>query len=48
MKTLVFFLEEPSARAMLQSFLPRVLPAGYQALYIVFEGKSDLEKRLFS
>lgn len=46
MKTLVFFLEEESARAMLESFLPRILPRDYLTQYIVFEGKSDLDKRL--
>ncbi len=46
MTTLVFFLEEPSAQAMLESFLPSILPRHYQTQYLVFEGKSDLEKRL--
>lgn len=46
MTTLVFFLEEPSAEAMLDSFLPRVLPEGFDHKCLVFEGKSDLEKRL--
>ncbi len=46
MTTLVFFLEEPSAEAMLKSLLPRILPDEYQFQYVVFEGKSDLEKRL--
>jgi len=46
MTTLVFFLEEPSAEALLESFLPRILPAGYQFHCVVFEGKSDLERRL--
>jgi hypothetical protein len=31
---------------MLESFLPGILPPGYEAQYVVFEGKSDLEKRL--
>ena len=48
MVTLVFFLEEPSARAMLESFLPKFLPENYETKYIVFEGKSDLERRLLN
>lgn len=31
---------------MLESFLPRILPDSYQIQYVVFDGKSDLEKRL--
>ncbi|NRT58385.1 DUF4276 family protein [Sphaerotilus uruguayifluvii] len=46
MSTLVFCLEEPSARAMLQGLLPRLLPPGVQVQYIVFEGKQDMHKRL--
>jgi hypothetical protein len=46
MTTLVFFLEEPSARAMLESFLPGILPEGFESQFVVFEGKSDLDKRL--
>ncbi len=46
MKSLVFFLEEPSARAMLEGLLPRLLPDGWLVRYIVFEGKQDLEKQL--
>lgn len=46
MTTLVFFLEEASAKAMLESFLPGILPSGYDVRYIVFEGKSDLDRRL--
>ena len=42
---LVFFLEEPSAKAMLQGVIPRLLP-DIEVRYIVFEGKQDLEKRL--
>lgn len=45
MMTLVFFLEEPSAKAMLQGLLPKIAP-GVCAQYVVFEGKQDLEKRL--
>ena len=46
MKSLVFFLEEYSARAMLEELLPRLLPDGWLVRYIVFEGKQDLEKQL--
>lgn len=46
MIVLVFFLEEPSAKAMLNGLLPRLLPAGWQVRYVVFEGKQDLEKQL--
>ena len=43
---LVFFLEEPSAEAMLQGFLPKILPEGLSYRCIVFEGKQDLDKQL--
>ncbi len=46
MKTLVFLLEEPSAREMLQGVLPRLVPDEVEIKYVVFEGKSDLEKRM--
>lgn len=46
MKTLVFFLEEPSAKAMLEGILPRILPRQWLVRYIVFQGKQDLEKNL--
>lgn len=46
MSELVFFLEEPSAEAMLQGLLPRILPPAIIPRYIVFEGKQDLEKQL--
>lgn len=46
MKHLVFFLEEASAKAMLEGLLPRLLPVDVFPKYIVFEGKSDLEKQL--
>jgi hypothetical protein len=45
-RTLVVFLEEPSAKAMLEGLLPRVLPADVEPRFIVFEGKQDLEKQL--
>jgi len=46
MSQLVFFLEEPSAKALLQSLLPRILPATIHFRCIAFEGKQDLEKQL--
>jgi len=46
MKTLVFFLEEPSAQRMLEGVLPRLIPADVFVRYVVFQGKSDLEKQL--
>lgn len=46
MMTLVFLLEEPSAREMLQGILPKLLPDDVKPFFIVFEGKQDLEKQL--
>lgn len=46
MPTIVFCLEEPSAWAMLESVLPRLLPESVVVRKIIFEGKSDLDKRL--
>ncbi|MFZ1983493.1 MAG: DUF4276 family protein [Desulfatitalea sp.] len=46
MKTVVFFLEEPSAKEMLEGILPRLLPEQVQVRYLVFQGKQDLEKNL--
>lgn len=46
MTTLVFLLEEPSAKALLQGFLPRLVPDHVDVLYLVFEGKQDLEKNI--
>lgn len=46
MKELVFLLEEPSAKAMLESLLPRLLDQDIQFRCIPFEGKQDLEKQL--
>lgn len=45
MTSLVFFLEELSAKEMLKGVLPRLLP-DIQAYFVVFEGKQDLEKQL--
>ena len=46
MKELVFLLEEPSAKAMLESLLPRVLNEGTAFRCIPFQGKQDLQKQL--
>jgi len=48
MSELVFFLEEESAKALLEQIFPRLIPQGSQvyARFIVFEGKRDLEKQL--
>jgi hypothetical protein len=46
MTELVFLLEEPSAKAMLESLLPRILSTNTQFRCIPFEGKQDLEKQL--
>jgi hypothetical protein len=46
MKELVFLLEEPSAKAMLESLLPRMLTDAISVRCIPFEGKQDLEKQL--
>ncbi|MEA4906279.1 MAG: DUF4276 family protein [Anaerolineaceae bacterium] len=43
MTQLALFLEEPSAKAMLQSFLPSILPEGVEVSYVVFQGKQDLQ-----
>jgi hypothetical protein len=43
---LVFLLEEPSAKAMLESLLPRLLKEDIQYRCVPFEGKQDLEKQL--
>lgn len=39
MKTLVCFLEESSARAMLEGIFPRLIDQQIIVRYIVFEGK---------
>ena len=46
MMTLVFFLEERSAREMLKAVLPRIIPPTITTKFIVFEGKQDLEKQI--
>ena len=46
MRELVFFLEEQSAKEMLDSFLPKLLDENICHRCICFEGKQDLEKQL--
>lgn len=46
MTELVFFLEEPSAKAMLEGVVPKLINDNIYVRYVVFEGKQDLEKRL--
>ncbi|MGA2402994.1 MAG: DUF4276 family protein [Syntrophobacteraceae bacterium] len=46
MKTIVFFLEEPSAGEMLNGLLPSILPPEYSTRFIIFRGKQDLERQL--
>ncbi|MBD2139129.1 DUF4276 family protein [Anabaena sp. FACHB-1237] len=47
MKELVFLLEEPSAKAMIEGILPSlILESNIVVRYIVFEGKQDLEKQI--
>lgn len=46
LKMMVFFLEESSAKEMLEGLLPRVLPPEIACRYLVFQGKQDLEKNL--
>ncbi len=43
---LVFMLEEPSAKIVLESLLPRILPSDVSFICIPHEGKQDLEKSL--
>lgn len=44
---IVFLLEEPSAKAMIQEILPKIiLELGIVVRYIVFSGKQDLEKQI--
>lgn len=44
--TLVFFLEEPSAQAMLEGIVPRLIDSAVSVKYRAFEGKQDLEKQI--
>lgn len=45
MSELVFWLEEPSAKAMLEGLIPRIAP-GVLFRCFPFEGKQDLERQL--
>ena len=45
MKELVFLLEEASAKALIESLLPK-LECRIQHRFILFQGKQDLEKQL--
>ena len=47
MTELVFLLEEASAQAMLEVITPKFVPTDISVRYMVFEGKQDLERRLF-
>lgn len=46
MTCLVFLLEEPSAKDLLQGIVPRLVPEGLRVQYLVFDGKQDLEHHL--
>ncbi len=46
MKHLIFFLEEPSAKAMLEGILPKILTSDISVKYIIFSGKQDLDKNI--
>lgn len=46
MSYLVFCVEGPSERVLLERLMPRILPDGCWHQVIVFEGKQDMEKRL--
>lgn len=46
MSSLVFLLEERSARNMLEAVVPRLIPVDVTVRYVTFEGKQDLEKQL--
>jgi hypothetical protein len=43
---LVFLLEEPSAKDLLEGLVPRLLPPDWSARFIPFQGKQDLERRM--
>jgi len=46
MRELVFLLEEPSAKIMIESILPKISEPDTAVRYMVFEGKQDLEKSI--
>ncbi|MDJ0598239.1 MAG: DUF4276 family protein [Crocosphaera sp.] len=43
---LVFLLEEPSMKALLEVLLPRIIPNEIRFICLVHEGKQDLEKSI--
>ncbi|MDP8219766.1 MAG: DUF4276 family protein [Candidatus Stygibacter frigidus] len=46
MSSVVFFLEEDSAKAFLENFVPRNFSQNNEYIFITFEGKQDMEKQL--
>lgn len=46
MRELVFLLEEPSTKELLEIIVPQIIDNTYCIRYIVFDGKQDLEKKL--
>jgi hypothetical protein len=44
---MVFLLEEESARAFLQSLVPRIIDPSIVTRFIAFDGKHDLQSQLF-
>ncbi|OQX05119.1 MAG: hypothetical protein BWK80_52640 [Desulfobacteraceae bacterium IS3] len=46
MRELVFLLEEPSAKIMIQGILPKISKPDALIRYIVFDGKQDLERSM--
>jgi hypothetical protein len=45
-KTLVFLLEEASAKVLIEGLLQDRLPEGWLTQFLVFDGKQDLERNL--
>jgi len=46
MNEIVFFLEEPSAEALLKSIIPRIFRHAPSCRFVVFDGKQDLDNNL--
>lgn len=46
MRTLLFLLEEPSAKDLLEGLLPRLIGERAMSRFLVFEGKQDLERNI--
>jgi hypothetical protein len=46
MRTLACFLEEESAKILLQSVLPKIISEDVDVCYFPFQGKQDLDKNL--